>query len=203
MLTLGLVLTGLLAARARAQFVAPSPHGDTARERIVSLAREYLSLWHSSSPEQRRAIVESIWQSAVGTEYDDEPWSAAFVTHVVNAAVPGALYRTAMHAVYTAQALRGFGRYRVVAYFLPDSLMELQPGDLVLKTRPGAPLPTAKEFDSGAYLSHADIVVSVSPSEIVTIGGNKLGGGIGVERYQLGPNGAPLPPVFAVLLLEA
>jgi hypothetical protein len=203
MFALGAVLLGVLARGKRAPFDAPSPHGEGARERIVSLAWEYLNLWRNSGADARAAIVESIWDDAVGTPYQREPWSAAFVTHVVNTAAPRALFRSAKHSIYTAKALRGFGEYRVLAYFDSESEIALQPGDLVLKPRPGEPPPTFEQFETGDYLSHADIVVEVNPTDVVTIGANKTGGGVGVERYPLGPNGAPLPPVFAVLLLDA
>jgi hypothetical protein len=190
----------MLNRRPRARFSSPLSRAVTPRARVIDLANAYLSLWTNADPDTRKAITESIWENAVGTSWKGEPWSAAFVTHVVNTAYPGALYPSAKHSIYTAEALEGFGHYHVVPV---GSLIEpLRPGDLLLKPRAGAPAPSWDEVAEGNYLSHADIVTEVGPDFVQAIGGNKLGGGIARERYPLGPDGRPLLPVFAVLLLD-
>lgn len=179
----------------------PLPHGPIGRDGIVQLAQEYLSLWLNADEDTRKALVAAIWKEAVGTEYKGEPWSAAFVTNVVNTAIPGALYRTAKHATYVAKANEGFGSYRV-PFLDEDERLDLRPGDIIVKSRPGQPPPTEEEFKRGDYLSHADIVVEVTPDEAITIGGNKANGGVAIERYPLREDGVPLPPAFAVLQLK-
>lgn len=175
-----------------------NPGTGDARARIVSNAEGLKALWDTAEPETRAQIVTWLWQEAVGWELPGEPWSAVFVVAVVNAAVPGALEKSALHTGYAIGALKGKGLYEALR---PEEATDLRPGDILIKPRIGK----SAQFDDlykGTFTSHGDIIVSVTDDAYLTIGGNKTQGNIAYEAYSRNDDGSPTAPVFVALRLK-
>lgn len=170
------------------------------RERIVALARLAQAEWIGLTPAQRIGRIRSFWEQAIGTSTLpanwETLWSAAFVVAVVNAAAPRSLPRVGRHLAYVQASARGETRYLAndaAATFV------IEPGDLVLKPRPGGTETFADIARPEGFDAHVDIVTEVYPDRVVTIGGNKVGGGVGQETYVRNPSGALEAPAIAVL----
>jgi hypothetical protein len=100
----------------------------------------------------------------------DFPWSAAFVSYIMQAAGAGTNFRySSAHSVYIRAAVRN--RNSATASFRGFKPLELtlKVGDLV-----GYPRQNGVTYDNlpTDFKSHCDIVVAVRPNEIDVIGGN-------------------------------
>lgn len=141
---------------------------------------------------------------------DNVPWSAAFISFMVNLAGAGTQFRySAQHSVYLYRAIndkitqrpRPFWGYR------PGELT-IAPGDILAMNRgTGAPIDYDWAAHHSDYASHCDIVVKVDANgKVHTIGGNvgRAPGEIGRKTFS--PNGGKLindsngqQEVFAVI----
>ena len=97
---------------------------------------------------------------------DTEPWSAAFISYVVNKAGVDFPFNAA-HTGY-AQALRTNSSYGFEV--LDPKGTVLQPGDIIVQNRDGNNLTFYSNKWSGN--SHGDIVVSTNGSNAAVVGGN-------------------------------
>ena len=132
------------------------------------------------------------------------PWSAAFISWVMKTGGAGNRFRySTQHSVYISQAIRDHLQNRPEAGYWGWRLNELKPniGDLVCWSRePGVDYDHQK---SGDYAGHCDIVIEVTSSEVIAIGGNV---GDCVTRRPLALSGGFLSPtiqngeyVFAIM----
>jgi len=175
---------------------------------IVDKAIEELEYWdgRQETDPRMRARLDEYWRSAgIGPQDPSEvPWSAAFVTHVVQSTVPGALLPTGAHINYTRQAYADRGKSGKYGAFDPYEL-RIQPSDIIVTSR-GAGLTTWADITSGSgdfRKTHGDIVVSVRPGQAEAIGGN-VGNSVDVNTYPLDAQGRlePVKPYVAVLRLQ-
>ncbi|MFN8397873.1 MAG: DUF2272 domain-containing protein, partial [Bacteroidia bacterium] len=109
---------------------------------------------------------------------DDHPWSAAFISFVVNeAGIGDHFFLSAGHACYIAWArqnqLTGYANnpFKAFATTEPDAAWPA-PGDILCKNREGGQL-TVDNIRCG-NVSHCDVVVEVDRTlrRLITIGGN-------------------------------
>jgi hypothetical protein len=135
------------------------------------------------------ALVAKYWRS-VGQDWTgldgDKPWSAAFISWVMaEAGVSGEeMPASATHASYLRAAISaGTGHWRAN----PPDAYAPQPGDLICATRAGQKVARFDAVPPGATL-HCDIVVTVEPGMLQSIGGNVRNSVTKSER-RLGPDG--------------
>jgi hypothetical protein len=167
-----------------------------AREALVAQAiREWLRFERGLGKEQQDPyfrFIGEMWQ-AIGIQLDgkdtDVPWSAAAISFMVrNAAAAVPLYANfrfaAAHSRYIHAAVHSRLNGDVSAPFWGHRLHEQRPqiGDMVCRWR-----ATRRSFDDAiafdAYKSHCDIIVAVTPEQVVAIGGN-VGDSVGITRYD-------------------
>lgn len=160
----------------------PSPSLSGLRGRIVQTALQELQRWGDGKGKESdpafRPIVETYWRTGVGylpnepNWWSSVPWSAAFISYVMRQAGAGSAFRySGGHSYYTVAAKNNrlannsnpFKAYRL-------SEVAPQPGDLVCKARDGS----GATYDNIAegMSTHCDVVVSVQPGRLLTVGGN-------------------------------
>ncbi len=136
------------------------------------------------------ALVAKYWRS-IGQDWTgldgDKPWSAAFISWVMAEAGVSdqEMPASATHASYlrAAIAMGATGHWRA---YPPDGYAP-QPGDLICATRAGQKVERFDLVPQGAAL-HCDIVVTVEPGRLQSIGGNVRNSVTKSER-RLGPDG--------------
>lgn len=133
-------------------------------------------------------LVAKYWRS-VGQDWNgydgDKPWSAAFISWVMaTSGVPAdEMPATATHAGYLRAAIAGQDRWRA---HLPQDYAP-RPGDLICATRAGQQIDRFDQIPAGATL-HCDIVTSVMPGLLESIGGN-VRNSVSKSERRLGPDG--------------
>lgn len=155
-------------------------------------------------------FVGEMWQ-AIGLNLDgrdrDVPWSAAAISFMVrNAGKRFSKYQgfrfAAAHARYIHDSIIRRQQDDMSSPFWGFRLHEKRPelGDMVCRWR-----ETPRTFDdavvSNAFKSHCDIIVRITPDEVLAIGGN-VGQSVSVARYDKTPGGflADTRGVFAHLV---
>jgi len=124
--------------------------------------------------------VGTYWLDGTSTQSvdgrnDGMPWSAAFISWVMEESGAGLRFRTStQHSVYIYQAIRDLRQSNDAAGYWCWRLNELKPriGDIVCWSR-----QTGIDYDHqgnppGVYNGHCDIVVEVLPDRVNVIGGN-------------------------------
>jgi len=153
----------------------------TAVEAIVDEARQHLDAWNGmteTDPSVRHLLVD-YWRTVTGGTHPDVafgsgwetsvPWSAAFVSYVVDKAAPGTLTPAQGHWTYTKAALNASpGEYHALR---PETTI-VREGDIVVKNRSGGTMTFDDLSRVGFAPTHGDIVVDVFPDFAVAIGGN-------------------------------
>jgi len=122
---------------------------------------------------------------------DDVPWSAAFISYMVNLAGAGSQFPySAQHSVYFYRTINDRLTHRPKPFwgYRPNELT-LAPGDILGMNRGSSP-PIDYDWAAhhGDYASHSDIVVDVdSAGKVHTIGGNvgRAPGEIGRKSFTL------------------
>lgn len=177
---------------------------------IADKAVEEFEYWdgRQETDSRMRARLDEYWRSAgIGPQDPSEvPWSAAFVTHVIQSTVPGALLPTGAHINYTRDAYKNRGQSGKYGAFDPYEL-SIQPSDIIVTSR-GDQLTTWADITSGSgdfRKTHGDIVVSATPGmQAEAIGGN-VGNSVDVNTYPLDERGRLVrdsKPYVAVLRLQ-
>jgi LAS superfamily LD-carboxypeptidase LdcB len=152
------------------------------RARAVALANQEWNRWGkgkiNESDPKLRPVIEGYWRNGPGYKPSEPnwwsavPWSAAFISWVMQKAGAGADFKySGAHAAYTAAAKQNrlannnnpFKAYRT-------SEVKPRVGDLVCKSRSGS----GATYDNIApgMATHCDIVTAVGPNRLVTVGGN-------------------------------
>ncbi|MEZ4445836.1 MAG: DUF2272 domain-containing protein [Polyangiaceae bacterium] len=177
--------------------------GGTLRERMVAIALAEYGKWNEGTTKERNPhilpLLQRYWREGAGQSFSLEqladagfqktwPWSAAFVSWVVRQAGGGSdFHYAASHAAYTKAAKTRreaggagtFNAYRV-------SEVAPRPGDIIVKGRAGSGA-TYDTIQTG-MATHGDIVISVSPGQLVSIGGN-LGNSVQKRTVKLDETG--------------
>ncbi|WP_131196226.1 DUF2272 domain-containing protein [Lichenihabitans psoromatis] len=144
---------------------------------IRDLAGRTIRQGHKEAEPVYADRIAHYWVEGTGTHglsgTNDVPWSAAFISWIMQAAGAGDRFRySTEHSVYIAQAIRDRQSGRAGGGFWVYRLDEREPavGDLICWARqPGL------DFDhqlGGRYLGHCDLVVAVDQGAIWVIGGN-------------------------------
>lgn len=150
-------------------------------------------------------FVGEFWQ-AVGLDLDgrdrDVPWSAAFISYCVATAGGYSGFKlAAAHSRFTHQAVRR-RLAGVDGPFWGFRIDEHRPGlgDIVCKSRAGSGATFDLAADEDAFKSHTDIVVHLTDTHAVAIGGN-VGHSVRRTPYRLDADGflENTGKVFAVL----
>jgi len=138
-------------------------------------------------------FVEEYWHS-IGIDLDgsdrDTPWSAAFISWCVRKAGGYNGFRfSAAHSKYAHQAIRR-KLDNVEGPFWGYKITEQKPklGDIICRPRNGSRITYTFASRHDAYISHCDIVVRVTPTHVVTIGGN-LSHSVNRFNYALNSRG--------------
>ena len=134
---------------------------------------QYRSLLANQSPLKER--IDAYWRFLDPAGAPFPAWSAAFISYMAHLAGAGETFRySCRQSEYVHRAInaRLSGGDAAFAGYRADEL-SIMPGDIVGVNRSSAP---EIEYDWAAqhdqYKSHCDIVVSVKPEAITTIGGN-------------------------------
>jgi hypothetical protein len=135
---------------------------------------------------------EGVDIQGVNGKTTSKPWSAAFISWLVEKAGAGKAFRgSPRHAHYIGQAIRDFLDKADVAYWcqrLPDHVPAV--GDIVCWARePGVDYDHQK---GGEYDGHCDVVVEVRSGEVDVIGGN-VGHSVSRRTLLLDANGRLRP----------
>lgn len=109
------------------------------------------------------------------------PWSAAFISHVMEKSGSGADFKkSASHSTYIVDSIKNRkNNTGVFKGYKPDEV-KIEVGDLI-----GRPRQNGVTYDTtGNYASHTDIVVEVTPNEAKMIGGN-VGNSVTMTKVPL------------------
>lgn len=149
------------------------------RSKLKSIAESERDLWGNGTfKEDNPAFLSTLreyWKAAGVTNKPaqwmiDNAWSAAFISYVFKKAGAGSLFKyNPSHSVYfqAAKANRAANNDNPFkAYRITEKPVEV--GDLI-----GYGRQSGITYDTpGQYKAHSDIVVSVTPTEALSIGGN-------------------------------
>jgi len=109
------------------------------------------------------------------TEDATYAWSAAFVSYVLRMAGAGERFPySATHSDYINRAkdvALGHGTRWIVSAERVTGYAP-RPGDLICRSRDGAPPPAYDDLPLGRFASHCDIVVMAQPGQLTVVGGN-------------------------------
>lgn len=128
----------------------------------------------------------------------DQPWSAAFISFVINEANYSGFKSAAAHHHYIRDAIEK-RKSSDTAPFWGFNLDEHKPqlGDMVCQWRESS--VTFDRLPSGGFKSHCDIIVEIRDNEVRAIGGN-VGNSVSISTFQLDASGFLKPgKVFAIL----
>ena len=162
------------------------------RDAIVATAEQEWERWDRGTMVEtdRRAqpILANYYRDGVGERPGDRlgdptwhgsnanPWSAVFVSWVMQSAGAGTDFRySRAHHYYIAAAKRNRMRSRTENPFWAYRITEVapQPGDIVCNTRAGSGATFDNIHDTSTFRStHGDIVTEVLSDRIVVVGGN-------------------------------
>lgn len=172
----------------------PEPKPLTGAQAIAQRARQELAFWRGkveTSPSVQNRLA-AYWKHVLGKHprerFGDgwqtaQPWSAAFVSYVVNNTRQGALQPSPSHWGYTRAAIpRRGGRY--VALDPADE--DVRVGDIIVRNRKNRTLRFPDLERSDFQPTHGDIVVELKAGgdEAIAIGGN-LDHSVKAARYIL------------------
>ena len=172
--------------RAQQELSAWQGKVETDPEMEERLRGYWLTALHNRTPE---VAFGSGWQS-------EQPWSAAFISHIVEDELPGALWPAAAHWTYARKALESprLNAYRA----LDPSITPVQVGDIIVKNRAGRKYTFADLGRVRHSPSHGDLVVRVQPGVATGIGGN-LQHSVREAYYDLDKDGRALDNTVAIL----
>lgn len=179
------------------------------RANIVRIALEEWERWGRGAIREddarMRPVLEDYWRTGTGAPRSEAswwasvPWSAAFISWVMRKAGAGSAFvYSAGHSYYTYAAKQNrlannsnpFKAYRITE-------AAPRPGDVVCTSRAGS----GATYDTirPGMSTHCDIVVSVEPGTIQTIGGN-VSNSVRVTPVSIDSNGMIRKPgYFAVI----
>lgn len=125
-----------------------------------------------------------------------QPWSAAFVSACMLQAGHKDFPASASHSCYNEAARKN--REKNTGMFQLYRINEYKPkvGDIVSKGRAGVKI-TYDTVKCG-QLSHSDIVVKVTPTELITIGGN-VGDTVSITKVPLKNGFIDKPGYYAII----
>lgn len=179
------------------------------RERLMrQCIKEWLRFEKGTGQEHNSPFyrfVGEYWQS-IGLDLDgkdrDVPWSAAFISFCVRTAGGYNGFKfAAAHARFTNQAIRR-KLDGVDGPFWGFRINEHKPelGDIVCRSRAGSGVTYNYASTHDAFKSHTDIVVRITDTHAVTIGGN-VRQSVSRTSYPLNSSGflANTGRVFAIL----
>jgi len=181
----------------------------TVRREVARQAHDELRRWRTDGgvvregdPQGRTILAADYWPAAGvanpsatfgGSWWSARAWSAAFVSHTVNAAaarlgLADLLRGAPSHMRYAWQAYRDRIARRVERYWAypPDRVL-VEVGDIVVKGRGTGNAATWSDLTSPTYVfkqTHGDLVVAVTPTAATVIGGN-LGNTVDQRSYPL------------------
>ena len=147
-------------------------------DELVRIAEEELAqygafLAHQSPLKER---IDGYWRYLDPAGPPFHAWSAAFISYMAHLAGAGATFRySCRHSEYVHRAINARLSGDEAAPFIGYRAEELSiaPGDIVGMNRSDLPeVEYEWAADNDHYRSHCDIVVSVTPDAITTIGGN-------------------------------
>jgi len=146
-------------------------------------------------------FVGEYWKK-LGLDLDgrdtDQPWSAAFISFVVDKANYSGFKSAAAHHHYIHDAIEK-RKSKSTAPFWGFKLDEHKPqlGDMVCQWRESSVI--FDRLPSGGFKSHCDIIVEIRDNEVRAMGGN-VGNSVSISAFQLDASGFLKPSkVFAIL----
>lgn len=202
--------------------LAPAPTASpvpqpTLRDNIVRVAKGELQRWGNGSLREKdpRAgpILRDYWARGTDNSFAESqfadsafqnthPWSAAFISWVMQQAGAGSLFkRSPAHSVYISWAKEN-RRNNNANPFKAYRITELAPrvGDLVCQGRSGSS-PTYDNIAPGMN-THCDIVTAVQPGNLSVVGGN-VSDSVKQRSVRTDARGfIASPAYFAVIRLE-
>tara|TARA_Y100000114_G_C11758094_1_gene328020 strand:- start:1280 stop:2545 length:1266 start_codon:yes stop_codon:yes gene_type:complete len=143
----------------------PTIVGDdlTAVSGIVSQETAFWSDKVETDPEaypRLQLYWDTVGIAVGGWDPQGTPWSAAYISYVLNAAGSG-LSPVAAHYEYVQQATDGVGGYGIIDLAGESAQIEPNIGDIFVKRRGG-----------GVTATHGDIVYEISDGQVLLSGGN-------------------------------
>ncbi len=164
---IGLAALGLLLLTRRAGAVSFRRPGAV----IAALAE--LDAWEGLTENDPGAhdLLGAYWDGLGQEQPHSVPWSAAFISYVVEKGDPGALSGSAAHIEYARAAYRAIGTPGRYWAHKPRGT-RVEPGDILVKSR-GAALTWADVAGpTGHHKTHGDLVTSVAGDTATAVGGN-------------------------------
>ena len=114
-----------------------------------------------------------LWKSQI-TEWDNSPWSAAFVSYIFGKVGAGNRFKySPSHSTYIRDSVKNKStpNYPFKSYEISKAKPEV--GDLICAPRkPNIPMSYEDINKKNSFNSHCDIVVNVNANNIEAIGGN-------------------------------
>lgn len=153
-----------------------------ARDDLADFAKLELKKWKGLTDEDPRALplLEKYWRPLGHDSVPAEPWSAAFVSYVARKWDPK-FPADAAHSLYA-------GRLSKPWKILRPENARVRRSDIILRNRGGGSA-TFEDIGRDFFPSHADIVTATKRGSARAVGGNKIGGTVGVEEYALDSSG--------------
>ena len=187
----------------------PSPLSLAVRMNAVALAVQEWNRWKQGktkeSDPKMRPVIEDYWRTGVGYKpskpnwWSAVPWSAAFISWLMRKAGAGKHFKySGGHSYYTAAAKQNALQNNSNMFkAFPIGKVTPRVGDLVCKSRAGSGA-TYENIKPG-MTTHCDLVTSVEPNRLLTIGGN-LDNSVAQRKVPTGANGRITSPgYFAVI----
>ena len=188
---------------------APERHGAPA-ERLAAHALNELQFWsgHTETDPAVQDRLVQYWKTALRGRhpYDafgpgwqqKQPWSAAFISHLANEALPGSLPPAASHWVYTRRARRPVPQEGGFVAYDPAQ-QPVKPGDILVKNRSGKDRAWADLQTVPFSPSHGDFIVGLRDQGRTALGvGGNLSHSVRQKRHLLDEQGRS-PDAIAVL----
>lgn len=133
-----------------------------------------------------KELVGRYWGNL--THQDADPWSGAFMQWALRTALPESVPAVGSHAGLGISAIRTFaaGKYTLLR---PTDTVRV--GDVIIRPRAGEGPWSLDMFRAGQHFpAHSDLVIGVEGNQAIAVGGNKTGGKVTRQVYQLTPGGA-------------
>ena len=193
-------------------------NANAVKQNAIRIANDQWNIWNLNGKKWERnrsvgRLLQDYWKTGARRNFslrdlrrisfqEDHPWSAAFISWVMKKAGAGKAFRySGAHAAYIKAAkenrLAGnsnpFKAYRI---------SEIKPrvGDLVCKSR----ARSGANYDNirVGHKTHCDIVTSVKPGKLITIGGN-VGNSVSKTPVRINSSGyISQPEYFAVIRIS-
>jgi hypothetical protein len=180
---------------------ASKKKGDKAAKVAQQLLEQYRGL-KETDPEMKQFLF-TIWKNLGLSDKEAEryikeriAWSAALISYVMIKGGYSDFPISASHSCYNERARKN--REQNTGKFHLYRINEYKPkvGDIVSKGRAGVTL-TYDSVKCG-LVSHSDIVVAVTPTELITIGGN-VGDAISITKVPLKNGYIDKPGYYAII----